>query len=189
MLADMACDRIIAAITRAFVGERPVTVVLDPYNPSGSTAHVNFVTSAPSRWQTDARRCQVNWVVLDAGWEGELCRVVEGHERVRAYVKNRSLGFEVPYQLGSETRRYLPDFIVLVDDGRGEDDLLRLVVEIKGYRQEDAKAKKETMDTYWIPGVNRLGTYGRWAFAEFTDKYQIKSAFDQLIESAVARSR
>jgi type III restriction enzyme len=105
---------------------------------------------------------------------------------VRAYVKNRSLGLDVPYRFGSENRRYLPDFIVLVEDGHGEDDLLRLIVEIKGYRKEDAKAKKETMDTYWIPGVNHLGTHGRWAFAEFTDAFQIKASLDQLIESAIA---
>ena len=24
------------------------------------------------------------------------------------------------------------------------------------------------MDAYWVPGVNNLGTFGRWAFAEFT---------------------
>ena len=54
-------------------------------------------------------------------------------------------------------RTYLPDFIVLVDDGHGDDDLLHLVVEIKGYRGEDAKEKKSTMETYWVPGVNNLG--------------------------------
>jgi hypothetical protein len=71
-----------------------------------------------------------------------------GHPRVKAYVKNHNLGLEVPYRYGSETRTYLPDFIVLVDDGHGDDDLLHLVVEIKGYRREDAKEKKSTMDTY-----------------------------------------
>ena len=38
------------------------------------------------------------------------------------------------------------------------DDLLHLIVEIKGYRGEDAKEKKSTMETYWVPGVNHLGT-------------------------------
>ena len=59
-----------------------------------------------------------------------------------------------------------------MDDGHGEDDPLNLVVEIKGYRNEDAKAKKLTMDTYWVPGVNGLGRYGRWAFAEFTARFR-----------------
>ncbi len=97
-------------------------------------------------------------MILDSDWEAEFCRVAEAHPRVRAYVKNHNLGLEVPYRYGSETRKYLPDFIVLVDDGHGDDDLLHLVVEIKGYRGEDAKEKKATMDTYWVPGVNHLGT-------------------------------
>ncbi len=171
-LADMACERITQGIVKTLIGERPIRAVLDPYNPAGSTVHVRFTTSKALRWQTDARRCHVNWVVCDSDWEAELCRVVESHPRVRAYVKNHNLGLEVPYRYGSEARRYLPDFIVLVDDGRGDDDLLRLVVEVKGYRREDAKDKKKTMDTYWVPGVNNLESFGRWAFAELTDVYQ-----------------
>ena len=72
---------------------------------------------------------------------------------------------------------------MLVDDGRGDDDLLRLVVEVKGYRREDAKDKKKTMDTYWVPGVNNLGTYGRWAFAELTDVYQMEEDFEGALEA------
>lgn len=97
--------------------------------------------------------------------------------RVRAYVKNHNLGFDVPYRHGSESHMYRPDFIVLVDDGHGEDDLLHLVVEVKGYRREDAKDKKLTMENYWIPGVNNSEKFGRWAFAEFTEVFGI-SWFD-----------
>jgi type III restriction enzyme len=183
-LADMACSRITAGITQAFVGARPIQAVLDPYNPIGSTAHVRFNTSKMLRWETDARRCHINWVVLDSDWEAEFCRVVESHPRVRAYVKNHNLGLEVPYRLGSQMRRYLPDFIVLVDDGHGEGDLLHLVVEIKGYRREDAKEKKLTMDTYWVPGVNHLGSYGRWAFAELTEMYTIEADFAAQVAQA-----
>jgi len=89
----------------------------------------------------------------------------------------------VPYRYGSENRKYRPDFIVLVDDGHGEDDPLHLIVEIKGYRCEDAKEKKSTMETYWVPGVNNAGKYGRWAFAEFTEVYQIESDFKSKVES------
>jgi type III restriction enzyme len=45
---------------------------------------------------------------------------------------------------------------------------VRLVVEIKGYRGEDAKEKKATMDTYWVPGVNISGSTVV-GFAEFTE--------------------
>ena len=181
-LADTACERIFAAITREGIDRRPVKAVLDPYNPVGSTAHVNFNTTKASRWQADPRRCHINWIVLDSGWEEEFCRVAESHPHVKAYVKNHNLGLEVPYRLGSEMRTYIPDFIVLVDDGRGDDDLLNLIVEIKGERREDAKAKKTTMDTYWVPGVNNHGDYGRWAFAEFTDVFGMDAEFAQLVE-------
>ncbi|MGH7041790.1 MAG: BPTD_3080 family restriction endonuclease, partial [Acetobacteraceae bacterium] len=182
-LADMACERITAAITRAEAGRRPIKAMLDPYNPAGSTRHVNFNTSRADRWETDARRCHINWIILDSDWEAEFCRVAEAHPRVTAYVKNHNLGLEVPYRYGSETRKYLPDFIVQVDDGHGDDDPLNLIVEIKGYRREDAKEKKSTMDTYWIPGVNHLGSHGRWAFAEFTDMYRIEADFKTRVES------
>jgi type III restriction enzyme len=119
-LADMACERITAGITRALADERPIKAVLDPYNPTGSTIHVMFSTSKTWRWQTDSRRCHINWVILDSDWEAEFCRVAESHPRVRAYVKNHNLGLEVPYRYGSEIRKYIPDFIALVDDGHGE---------------------------------------------------------------------
>src|SRR5262249_28479280 len=182
-LADMACERITAGITRSLVGTRPIKAMLDPYNPTGSTMHVNFTTSKTRRWQTDPRRCHINWVILDSDWEAEFCRVAESHPRVQAYVKNHNLGLEVPYRYGSETRRYKADVMVLMDDGQGEDDLLHLIVEIKGYRREDAKEKKATMETYWVPGVNNLGQYGRWAFAEFTDVYQMQADFEAKVET------
>ena len=102
-LADMACERITAGITRSLMGERPVKAVLDPYNPTGSTVYVNFHTSKKSRWETDARRCHINWVILDSDWEAEFCRVAESHPRVIAYVKNHNLGLEVPYRYGPST--------------------------------------------------------------------------------------
>ncbi len=38
------------------------------------------------------------------------------------------------------------------------------------------------MDTYWVPGVNHTDKFGRWAFAEFTDVFQIGSDFAAAIE-------
>ena len=42
---------------------------------------------------------------------------------------------------------------------------------------------------YWVPGVNNLGTYGRWAFAEFTDVYQIEADFEAKVEAEFAADR
>ena len=181
----MACERIKAAITETLVGERPVKAILDAYNPTGSTLHVNFTTSKATRWQTDPRRCHINWVICDSDWEAEFCRVVEAHPRVVAYVKNQGLGLEVPYLMGSTPRKYIPDFIVQIDDGH--DDPLNLIVEIKGYRGEDAKEKANAMRAYWAPGVNNLGKFGRWDFAEFTEVYEIDTEFDRLLKRQSAR--
>lgn len=182
-LADLACQRIVAGINRGHAGTAPITAILDPYNPSGSTAAVNFTTSRAELWETDPTRSHVNYAVWDSTWETELCRVVERHPRVRAYVKNQGMGFEVPYAFKGEARTYRPDFIVLVDDGHGDDDLLRLVIEIKGYRGEDAKDKKATMETQWVPGVNHDGRFGRWDFAELGEVYQIESDFAEKVAS------
>ncbi len=181
-LADMACERITQAITTDMMSTNPVKAVLDPYNPTGSSRFVNFQTSKKTRWETDSRKCHINWVVLDSDWEAEFCRVAEAHPKVLAYVKNHGLGLEVPYKYGSETRCYRPDFIVQVDDGKGAEDPLNLIVEIKGYRGEDAKDKAATMKTYWVPGVNRHAQYGRWAFAEFTDVYAMQDDFAAKVE-------
>ena len=135
-LTEMACNRITAAITSK-TGERSVKALLDPYNPVGLTRHVNFTTSKDNIWTASPQKCHINRIVLDSDWEAEFCRVAESHPLVKAYVKNHNLGLDVPYLYGSVPRKYIPDFIVQVDDG--QDDPLNLIVEIKGYRGEDAK--------------------------------------------------
>ena len=171
-LADRACERIKQAIDRANIekGSKQIQAVLDPYNPVGSTTHVNFTTSKTERWEASSR-------------EAEFCRAAEAHPQVRSYVKNHNLGFEVPYLVGAETHRYRPDFILCIDDGHGPDDLLNLVVEIKGYRGEDAKDKKAAMETRWLPGVNNAKHHGRWAFAEFTDVYAMQKDFGDKVQA------
>ena len=182
-LADMACEKIKAAISATLVGDQPIKAILDAYNPLGSTSLVNFTTSKETRWATDPRKSHVNWVICDSDWEAEFARVAESHSRVISYVKNQNLGFEVPYVMGGTKKRYIPDFIVQIDDGH--EDPLNLVVEVKGYRGEDAKIKAETMRTYWVPGVNNLKKFGRWAFTEFTAVYEMDREFSELIKAFV----
>ena len=182
-LLDWACDRIVAAIVKTQAGSDTVRAVLNPYDPIGTTGDVDFHTSKKLRHRTDPRRCHINWAILDSSWEGRFCQVVERHPKVLRYVKNHRLGFTVPYTQGPETRTYVPDFIVVIDDGRGPDDPLNLVVEIKGYRGEDAKDKKLTMESRWVPAVNNLGAFGRWAFAEFRDVFSMGSDLESVIEN------
>ena len=186
--AQQACERIMRGITQRYVGERPVRAILDSYNPTGSTKRVHFhssrrpvtkhLVSGKSLWRTAPDRCHVNLAACDSSWEADFCRLAESTRRVRAYVKNQGLGFEVPYRYGKEARIYLPDFILLIDDGKGDDNLLHLVVEIKGYRSDSVKDKTSTMENYWIPGVNALGTFGRWAFIELGDARGLDDGFE-----------
>ena len=124
--------------------------------------------------------------MLDSDWEAEFCRAVESHPKVMAYVKNHNLGLEVPYLFGSTPCTYIPDFIVQVDDG--QDDPLNLIIEIKGYRGEDVREKNNAMKAYWLPGVNALGQYGRWAFAELTDVYDIEFRLRALIAGTLQQT-
>ena len=162
--------------------------MLDPYSSSGSTKQVRFhssrrpVTRQPiagkSLWKTDPSRCHVNLAACDSSWEADFCRLAESTDRVQAYVKNQGLGFDVPYRYGKEARTYLPDFILLIDDGKGDDDMLHLVVEIKGFRRDSVKDKTSTMESYWIPGVNALGTFGRWAFIELGSAFAMDDGLE-----------
>ncbi len=182
-IADTACELIANAIIRG-VGERnetpPARAVLDPYDPTGSTASVNFQTTK-AVWTTDRRRSHVSHVTLDSEWEAELARVLEGHPRVLSYAKNQGMNFDIPYRLGRVAKRYVPDFLVHIDTG--EDEPLTAVLETKGYRGIDAQVKADTMHTLWVPGVNALGSHGRWAFGEFREVFDIQAEFATFIDT------
>lgn len=183
-IAAQAAERIYNGMATAIGDEDKLRAVLDPYNPKGSTRHVGFMSSK-DLYTTSPTKCHVNYVVCDSEWEAEFARAAEAHPRVLSYVKNQGLNFEVPYKDGNVARYYIPDFIVRVDDGRGPDDPLNLVVEVKGYRRENVKLKSETMRQKWIRGVNNIGVYGRWAFEEFDDVFEMQKEFVELIDRAV----
>ena len=184
-LADKAAELIFMACQRATSGDKRIKAILDSYNPAGSSRHVAFNTTKDV-WTTAPDRSHISHVVLDSGWEADLARVLERHSAVLAYVKNQGMQFDVPYRDGAVPRRYVPDFIVRLDDGG--DEPLNLILEVKGFRGQDAKLKAETMKTLWVPGVNALGVYGRWAFAEFTEQFAIQEKFERLVMSLTGDS-
>ncbi|WP_045566965.1 BPTD_3080 family restriction endonuclease [Burkholderia ubonensis] len=183
-IAAQAAERIYNGMAAAIGDKERIRAVLDPFNPKGSTRHVGFMTSK-DLYATDPTKCHINYVVCDSDWEAEFARAAEEHPRVLSYVKNQGLGLEVPYKDGSTARFYVPDFILNLDDGYGSDDPLHLIVEVKGYRRENVKLKSETIRQKWIKGVNNLGTYGRWAFHEFNDVFEMQKEFAALIDQAV----
>lgn len=179
-IAAQASERIFAAIVRAQPGEQKIKAVIDPFNPIGSTRHISFTTTKDVK-ETDPRRCHINYVVSDSDWEAEFARVAENHPNVLSYVKNQGLGFTVPYKDGDVAREYVPDFIVRVNDGHALDDPLNIVIEIKGFKNEQVKLKKQAMQDKWIPGVNAIGSYGRWVFDQFDSVFEIDREFKELI--------
>ena len=60
---------------------------------------------------------------MDSNWEAACAQTLEEMQEVFRYVRNEKLGFEVPYVDGSEEHHYRPDFIAVLDDGHGADDL------------------------------------------------------------------
>lgn len=182
-LAELACERISAAITKRGIrrGQR-IQVIPDNYEPTGSTMDVNFKTTKRTLWQTSPEKCHINYAVCDQGWEEEMCRILEKpRSHALSYVKNHNLGFEVPYRFAGENHMYRPDFIARIDDGSS--DPVNLVIEVKGKREEDDKQKKLTMITKWIPGVNARGDWGRWDFIELTSLATMEREFADAVKA------
>src|SRR5262249_6565446 len=155
-------------------GEPRVRAVLQPYDTVGTSSIVSF-DSRRSRFQTDPVKCHVNFVVWDSDWERHFAQRLEELDVVKAYVKNEHLGVKIPYTHEGKPRHYYPDYLVRVDDGRGADDLLTLIVEVSGQELDDKQAKVDTARSLWVPAVNAERRFGRWAFLEITDPLSAKS--------------
>ena len=149
---------------------------MHPFTPEGSTIKVDFMTRKKRLHETAADKSHINIAVCDSDWEMRFCKLLEEIDGVHAYVKNDRLGFEVPYMYENEEHQYLPDFIILMDDG--ERDWLKLIVEIKGLRDDKARAKADTMNKLWIPAINNDGCWGRWAFEEIMDPQEMRLTAD-----------
>lgn len=171
--AYSAAEKVHRAIAAAGPGEPRVRAVLRPYDAVGSTVGVSF-DSTKELWRTDERKCHVNFAPLDSKWEGHFARTLEELAAVRAYVKNQGLHFKIPYAHEGRPGFYYPDYLVRLDDGRGDADLLTLVVEVSGQEKDDKDAKVDTARTMWVPAVNAERAFGRWDFLEIIDPLTAK---------------
>ncbi len=176
--AHNAADRIYKAIVASSEGEKRLMPILQSYNTVGSTQYVDFDTTRPV-YATDARFCHVSHVVADTeSWEQKMTQALEelGEEGVLiSYVKNQQLGFYIPYTLAGDEHNYIPDFIARIDDGRGKEDPLNLIIEVSGQRDKDKEAKVSTARNLWVPGINNHGGFGRWGFIEISDPWDAKN--------------
>jgi len=170
-----AANRIYQAIVAGDDGQKRLLPIPKPYDTVGSTRHVDFDTTRPT-YKTRADRCHISHVVADTeSWEQKMAQVLEDMDEVLCYVKNHNLSFLIPYTINGDQRNYMPDFLVRVDDGRGRENPLNLIVEVSGQRDADKAAKVATARNLWIPAVNNAGTWGRWAFVEISDPWDAKN--------------
>lgn len=189
---DEAVDRIVRGCAKALdqAGSEEILPVLQPFEPEGSSRHVDMFTAKTTLLETNPAKSQVNYVVYDQDWEAAFAERLERIPQVRGYVKNHGLGFEVPYNFMGHEHRYRPDFLVHWDDGRP--DPLQLVVEIKGRRTEQDKAKANTLRSLWLPAVNNARRFGRWGPpVEIVQPYDMDKALDEMIasfEAAIPRA-
>jgi type III restriction enzyme len=177
-VSDNAANNIYRACLEPNDQETTLRPILDPYNPVGSSGHVGFNTTKDNFWTPRATRCHINLIVCDGDWEAAAAQILDNHPAVLRYVKNDHLGFEVPYEYAGQEHRYRPDFIAALNDGRGAEDPLHLVLEVKGERDGMDDAKHDTIRRLWVPAVNADGRYGRWGFLRVDGPYETGPAID-----------
>ena len=186
-LSHDAADKIYRAIVRSEEGEKRLKPILHPFEPEGSTCNVDFDTIRPV-YSTKPDKCHVSHVVADTeSWEQKTAQSLEDMEEVYSYVKNQNVGLAIPYTINGQERNYYPDFIVRVNDGKGPEDLLNLIVEVTGENKKDKVAKVQTAQTLWIPAINNHGSFGRWAFLEINDPWDLKNTIRNKTSNPVVK--
>lgn len=81
--------------------------------------------------------------------------MIEKNPHVIAWAKNDHLGFEILYVFDGVVRKYLPDFLIRLDNGK------TLILETKGQETRRDKEKRKALSE-WVSAVNSLGEYGEW---------------------------
>ena len=98
---------------------------------------------------------QISHCVYDSAWEATESYVLEKNPHVAAWAKNDHLGFEINYVYDGVVRKYTPDFLIRLNNGR------ILVLETKGQETRRDKEKRKAL-TEWIEAVNNCGEFGEW---------------------------
>ena len=134
--------------------------LISEHSPTGGTAEM-------TPWET-ARPCvaglksHINYCAVDRGWEHLLARQLDEADEVAAWVKNDHLDFQIEYFHKGSPRRYYPDFLVRLRDGRN------LILEVTG-REWEGKAEKENALKNWTRAINGHGGFGEWLCAQSKD--------------------
>ncbi len=127
--------------------------VFDEELPLGSTRAMRTWYTTKTCHAT--QKSQISHMLADSAWEQHAANLMEMDARVLAFAKNDHLGFQVFYLWNGVRRRYLPDFLIRMSNGK------TLVLEIKGEDSEQNRAKRAALDA-WVSAVNAKGGFGVW---------------------------
>jgi type III restriction enzyme len=116
----------------------------------------------------------ISHCVFDSSWEATESYILEKNPHVSAWVKNDHLGFEIVYVFDGDVRKYYPDFLIRLTNGK------MIVLETKGQMNRQAMAKRKYLDE-WIMAVNNLGDYGEWYSEISTDPADVDGIIDKHI--------
>jgi type III restriction enzyme len=137
---------------RAVSAEQMVPI-LDKEVPFKSTSGAMvWYTSKPCE---SFEKTQLSHVVVDSDMEYQHARILDGHPQVRAFAKNDHLGFFVYYSYEGAVRKYVPDYLVQLEDGT------HLILETKGQPSAQTRAKDAYLKE-WIAALNRTAGMGKW---------------------------
>ncbi|MDR3154610.1 MAG: DEAD/DEAH box helicase family protein [Deltaproteobacteria bacterium] len=127
--------------------------ILDSRRRTRSTA--DMPTWFTGRQCFPTAHSHISHVVIDSSWEATESYKLEKNPDVKAWAKNDHLGFEIFYNLDGVVRKYYPDFLVRLSNGK------TLVLETKGRKSPESEAKSLAL-VEWINAVNELGEFGEW---------------------------
>lgn len=105
----------------------------------------------------ETTKSQISHAVADSTWEQYTANQLESRAEVVAYAKNDHLGFQIYYLWHGSKRKFIPDFIIRLANGK------LLVLEIKGEDSDQNRAKRMALDA-WVRAVNSRGGFGVWCW-------------------------
>jgi len=150
---DVIVQHVLAQVHQQNV--ESIEPVFDQEFPIGSTGRMRTWYSTKHCEVTT--KSHINYVVADSTWEQYTANVLEKDNAVIAYAKNDHLGFQIYYMWNGSRRRFLPDFLVRLSNGK------MLVLEIKGEDSDQNRAKRSALDA-WVKAVNSRGGFGDWCW-------------------------
>lgn len=177
-----ACSKIQQAIVDENLlnqNRKKLFPILAQFDMLGTTRYVDFLTTKEVR---ETAKSHINYVVADTEeWEQGVAKKLEQMTEIISYVKNQNLGFYIPYEYQGISHQYLPDFITRVE--MPDKSILNLIIEVTGKKDDKKVIKVNTAREMWVPAINNISRFGKWAFIEIADIYDTQNLIHAGIES------